>query len=135
MTPPQFLEKCSDLAEIFPKQNLVRGQNDVTGAENWKFYRGLSKKFRIFFFKKMLQMSWNFDTRSKIRQKTQKKCLKIDLTSLWRHFSQFLPKIWRILIFIFYGGLSEKIQKNDVTMRKCFDFWTTNIFLQLLAKF
>ena len=57
---------------------------------------------------KMLQMGWNFDTSSKIRQKTQKSNQKITMTSLWRHFGRFLQKNEKIWFFHFYGGLSEK---------------------------
>ena len=37
--------------------------------------------------------------------------------------------------FIFTADFAKKTPKNDVTMGKNFDFLTTNIFLQLLAKF
>ena len=60
----------------------------------------------------MLQMGWNFDTSSKIRQKTQKSANKIDMTSLWRHFDQFLQKYWRHFC---KADLAKNFEKIDVT--------------------
>ena len=52
----------------------------------------------------MLQMGWNFDTSSKIRQKS---AYKIDLTL--RHFGQFMETKIDV---IFLKQTSEKFQKN-----------------------
>ena len=86
-----------------------------------------------FFFRNMLQMSWNFDTRSKIRQKTQNVLKK----SIWRHCDVILTNFFitnkELWFFHFYGGLNGKNTKNYVTVRKRFDFWTTNIFLQVFG--
>ena len=67
---------------------------------------------------KMLQIDWNFDTVIKSVKNRIKSTQKITLRSLWRHFGRFLHKKIIKFYFYFYGGLSEKILKNVVTMGK-----------------
>ena len=74
----------------------------------------LAKNRQKWIFLKMLQMGWNFYTNSKIRQKTKKSAQKIDMTSLWRHFGQFLQK--KLRSFFFTADLAKNFEKIDVTL-------------------
>ena len=69
-------------------------------------------------------MSWNFDTSSKIRRKTQKNRQKIILTSLWRHFRRFLTEIK----FSLFSGIRFSKYIEKLRHRGIFSIFELQIF-------
>ena len=79
--PPQFSQKRSHEAEFFPKvvkTKFIRKKSiSIRLTLLWRHFAPKNLQNYVIWRKKsisvkMLQMGWNFDTSSKIRQKTQK---------------------------------------------------------------
>ena len=117
--PTLLSAKMLRLGWNFPKscktKILRKAKKKLLGWRHFSSLQNILAKNRQkwIFLIKMLQMGWNFYTNSKIHKKTKKSAKKIDMTSLWRHFGQFLQKNWR---HFFTADLAKNFEKIDVTL-------------------